>query len=67
MQANNFEFGGGRTVENHKSDWPDCLNLTMNRMDAWEMVQNMMSQLRDEQRTQIRYSTCGKLETNTEE
>jgi len=67
MKSNNFKIGGGRTIENRKSNWPDCLHLTMNRGDAWEMVHNLMNQLSDEQRTEMRYSSCGKLETNTEE
>ncbi len=67
ITSNTFKVGGGRTVIRHKSNWPDCLSIEMSRYDAWDFVNDLINQLRDEERAEIRFSSCGKLDTDIEE
>jgi phage-related protein len=67
MKSHMFEFGGGRVVENGKSNWPDCITINMGKHEAWDLVQNLVSQLRDSDRVEFRYSSCGKITINIDE
>jgi hypothetical protein len=66
MKVHNFKVSGGNKVVDGKSHWPDCLNLSMGRFYAWELVNGLLYQLRQGEKD-ITYSTCGKLECDVEE
>lgn len=66
MKAHNFEVHKDNNITKGKSHWPDCLNLSMPRFYAWELVTGLLYQLR-QGKEDITYSTCGKLEYDIDE
>lgn len=62
MEQHEFVVGGGRTVdERNKANWPAILRFTMDRRQAWDVVQELMAQLRGEDNEVIAVDRCGEL------
>ena len=44
-----FQVGGGMTVdERHKPQWPHNLCVWLNKTKAWNVIESLQKQLRDE-------------------
>lgn len=61
MKTHCFEINADGKVIKGKSYWPDCLNVSMPRFYAWEIIHSLLVQLRSSEITVI-FSHCGKLE-----
>lgn len=61
-----FTYLGGRTIENGKSHWPDCLTVWLDRQRALEVVAQIVTALQDGERDEIGISLCGELEESDE-
>jgi len=57
-----FTIGGGNTVVDGKSNWPDSLCIKMSRYMAFQVVQQLVNQLAPPDQEEITYTNCGLLE-----
>ena len=63
-----FEESGGRTVDDrYKPHWPDTLHFKMNRRAAFDMISELMDQLRNEEFVMVGVANAGKMETTEDD
>lgn len=68
IKAHDFEVWGGQSVDDRgKTHWPDCLNVSMARWQALDLIQVLAHQLRDAEREIIQFSHMGKLDFDIDE
>ena len=58
----NFNVEAGMTAPNGKPQWPDAINIEMNRRRAFDIAQQILAQLRDEDEKVISFYLSGKIE-----
>ena len=61
-----FTYGGGRTIENGKAHWPDCLTIWLPRNRALEVIGQLASQLQHDSEAEVSLSFCGEIEQDDE-
>ena len=47
MKSHEFEIHGGKIIMAGKSKWPDCVSIKMPKWYAWNIIQSLLSQLKD--------------------
>ena len=56
-----FEISGGKIIKAGKSQWPDVINLIIPCHHAWDLVECLINQLRQENLQYIGLAYCGEL------
>lgn len=62
-----FEIDGGKTYPNGKPDWPHWLQLTMNRRDAAQLINDLSARLVVQDKEHISMYLFGKAEQYDED
>ncbi len=66
IKVHDFEVHGGNVIKRGKSNWPDCLNISIPRWHAFNLLQQLSIVLQNEDES-INLNFMGKLDCDIKE
>ncbi|MFB3055700.1 MAG: hypothetical protein ACE1ZQ_00880, partial [Ignavibacteriaceae bacterium] len=62
-KSHEFEMFGGRIISSGKSKWPDSVSMKIPTWYAWNIIQSLLSQLKDGDKV-CHLAVCGELKVD---